>query len=705
MREGSRGRHRMFILWIMVRKRLLPSFVLGLLGLTQWVVELPDRSVSAVFQEALDSVTWMSLLAAEDSRAPRLEDVAVLERALGHDNAQVRQIAVRALGRLERSSLVPSISPMLSDPDARVRKEAANALGQAVYQAVGDTVLPLLANRLSVEADPAVRGVLVQTMGRLAFADSTLLIQVEATLRERSESTNGDELLGVARGYESLVRLHRGFSMPFGGIARLTHLSRFQWDSNRETAARIRRLALGTALRVGAAGDGLVGGVLDDPDAQVRRLAIVLLSAVPPAGRGQILAWALIDSSASVRFAALRQLGGMRSSACSRIAQMANDADTHVRLLAIDLLAECGDLDGVEDLVLGRLQLPTTRVTWHEPAHALVALAAVDSAQARSVLPAFTAHQISWVRVYAAQAASRLGDTQTLEQLAFDDNDNVRQAAVAALSDLVGQAEDSIYIAQLARDDYQLIMAAARALEGSPTAASALPLLLIALRRITLEDRESSRDPRMALLERIGEFGDVQHAKALEPYLSDFDPIVAQRAATIMGTWTGGEHLITPRAPLVQPRPTLADMEQLAASRPVLVLQGGGEIELQLFPFEAPTNVARFARLARAGYFDGLTFHRVVPGFVIQGGSPGANEFMGDGSYTRDELGLRSHVRGTVGVSTRGRDTGDGQIFVNLVDNARLDHKYTIFADVIAGMDVVDAALEGGVIERIEWRE
>ncbi len=689
----------------MVRKRVLPGFVLGLVGLFQWAVGSPTQSVTAVFQQGIDSVTWTSLLAAEDSRARRLEDVAILEQALGHDNAPVRRIAVRAIGRLERSSLVPSIAPMLNDPDASVRAEAANALGQAVYQSVGDTVLPLLVNRLSVEDQPAVRGALLQAMGRLAFADTSLLIQVEATLRERSSSTEGDELLGVAHGYESLVRLHRGFSLPPGGVARLTHLSRFRWDSNPAAAARIRRLALGTALRVGAAEDGLVGGALDDSDAQVRRLAIVLLSSVPTAGREQLLARALSDSSASVRFAALGQLGGTLPSSCARIAQMADDVDTHIRLLAIDLVAGCGGLDGVGDLVLGRLQLPTTRVAWHESAHALLALASVDSAQAQSVLPAFAAHQVSWVRVYAVRAASRLADTRTLEALAFDDNDNVRQAAVTALSDLVGQAEDSIYIAQLARDDYQLIMAAARALEGSPAAESTLPLLLIALRRITLEDRETSRDPRMALLERIGEFGSVQHAKALEPYLADFDSVVAQRAATIMGTWTGGEHRIAPRSPLAQPRPTLADVEQLAAARPVLVMQGGGEIELRLFPFEAPTNAARFARLARAGYFDGLTFHRVVPGFVVQGGSPGANEFVGDGPFTRDELGLRSHVRGTVGISTRGRDTGDGQIFVNLVDNTRLDHNYTIFAEVTAGMDVVDAALEGAIIERVEWRE
>jgi len=122
------------------------------------------------------------------------------------------------------------------------------------------------------------------------------------------------------------------------------------------------------------------------------------------------------------------------------------------------------------------------------------------------------------------------------------------------------------------------------------------------------------------------------------------------------------------------------------------------------FPDDTPATVLRIAQLTRRGYYDGLTFHRVVPNFVLQGGSPGANEYAGDGPFMRDELGLRANMRGTLGLSTRGRDTGDAQFFINLVDNPRLDHEYTVFAEVISGMDVVDAILEGDVIERIELR-
>ncbi|HET7188305.1 MAG TPA: peptidylprolyl isomerase, partial [Gemmatimonadaceae bacterium] len=85
-----------------------------------------------------------------------------------------------------------------------------------------------------------------------------------------------------------------------------------------------------------------------------------------------------------------------------------------------------------------------------------------------------------------------------------------------------------------------------------------------------------------------------------------------------------------------------------------------------------------------------------------QGGSPGRNEYVGHPRYLRDELGTVPHLRGTVGMSTRGHDTGDAQWFVNLKDNPRLGRDYTVFAEVVEGMEVVDGILEGDIIASIE---
>src|SRR5690606_25297359 len=187
-------------------------------------------------------------------------------------------------------------------------------------------------------------------------------------------------------------------------------------------------------------------------------------------------------------------------------------------------------------------------------------------------------------------------------------------------------------------------------------------------------------------------------------YLRDFDPDLADRAATVLEAWTGTRPEVGP-APLPRlPLPTFDEAVRLAQTAFVLEMQDGAEIEVRLLPFDAPTNAARFARLSRSGYFDGLTLHRIVPNFVAQGGSPGANEYTGDGPFTRDELGV-PNWRGTVGLSTRGRDTGDAQFYINLVDNVRLDHEYTVFAVVTRGMDVVDRLLEGAVIRRVTERQ
>ena len=147
--------------------------------------------------------------------------------------------------------------------------------------------------------------------------------------------------------------------------------------------------------------------------------------------------------------------------------------------------------------------------------------------------------------------------------------------------------------------------------------------------------------------------------------------------------------------------PSLEEVADLDRARITIEMEDGTRLTARLFAFEAPTNAWRFARLAGAGYFDGLTFHRVAPNFVLQGGSPNANEYSGDGPFSRDELGLRYNWRGTIGLSTRGRDTGDAQLFINLVDNVRLDHEYTIFGLITSDLAAIHDIVEGAVIRRI----
>jgi cyclophilin family peptidyl-prolyl cis-trans isomerase len=206
---------------------------------------------------------------------------------------------------------------------------------------------------------------------------------------------------------------------------------------------------------------------------------------------------------------------------------------------------------------------------------------------------------------------------------------------------------------------------------------------------------DTSRDARVAILERLSELLPADRTSDLAPFREDFDGKVRATADSalnkIVGTALPPALAIKRRYPY---QPAVNELANLPATA-AITMEGGGVIQLELLRDQAPVTIARFAELARAGYYNNLTFHRVVPNFVIQGGSPGANEYVGAARYMRDEAGTESHTRGAVGISTRGRDTGDAQIFIDLVDNPRLDHEYTVFARVVSGLDVVDRVLEG----------
>jgi cyclophilin family peptidyl-prolyl cis-trans isomerase len=251
---------------------------------------------------------------------------------------------------------------------------------------------------------------------------------------------------------------------------------------------------------------------------------------------------------------------------------------------------------------------------------------------------------------------------------------------------------------------YGLVLEAAKKLKGWDEGRLAVPALRLALERLTHDGKANSRDARTEILQRLREFGDVRTAGELRPYLSDFDPAIAKLAADIITEKSGAKTEPTTRRYATKPVPSDAYLRGLAGASAIVHMKESGNFTIQLLPEEAPITVAMFARLAESKYYNGLTFHRIVPNFVLQGGSPGASEYVGYSDFMRDELGLLSHRRGTLGISTRGRDTGDAQIFINLVDNFRLDHSYTVFARITDGMDNVDKIQEGDVIESIEIR-
>ncbi|RMH16886.1 MAG: peptidylprolyl isomerase [Gammaproteobacteria bacterium] len=126
-----------------------------------------------------------------------------------------------------------------------------------------------------------------------------------------------------------------------------------------------------------------------------------------------------------------------------------------------------------------------------------------------------------------------------------------------------------------------------------------------------------------------------------------------------------------------------------------------GDIMIELFPDNAPDTVANFKKLERSSFYDGLCFHRVIPGFVAQGGNPKGDGTGGPGYKIRAEFNVRRHHRGTVAMARAADPVSAGsQFYICYVDLPHLDGKYTIFGQVVQGMDIVDRLRAGTVMER-----
>jgi len=676
----------------------------------------------------------LAILAAEDSRlslpddlhtpgidalrAHQMEDLRLLvELARSKDpSTQIR--AIRALGRLERREVIPELLQYLTlGPTQETAQAIAQAFrGPALPDDSGgeqaERSLEALIVAGVIPADPHDRpgaiGPVSLAIGRLPYERAEQVQAAEAYILRMLRAADTDPLLRpavptIARGLEILARTQTRLS-PLSADA-VDQLRSIVLNRRHDYDAVSRANAL-TVLIAARGGDQetLRSTARSDVESLKRLAAVVLGGAgvpVPPTERLELLTDLLRDKFIIVRIEAVRAWARHESkeTGCQRLLDALKDPAVPVAIAAFDALGDsCRDDLNVTDRLTSEAKAPEGN-DWQRASHALVALA--KRARPRTfiaLLGGHVQHQIWQVRMYAARAAAIANDLSSLERLSGDEEDNVREATLAPLRRLKGDEAEPYFVAALGRSDYQLLRTAAIELKGAKPTPQLASALLEALRRVTAEKKETSRDTRLALLERLQELGTPDQAGGLVPLLRDLDIRVAQLAAVVIQQWSGRPQEIDPQ---LLPRPALVNIGAVDPAR--VKMKSGKVFFITLRPSVAPLTVARFVRLARDGYYNGLSFHRVVSNFVIQGGSPAANEYAGDTLYMRDEISSLSNVRGSVGLSTRGRDTGDAQFFINLVDNPRLDFEYTVFGSVIP--EDIDNILEGDAISTITFEK
>jgi cyclophilin family peptidyl-prolyl cis-trans isomerase/HEAT repeat protein len=644
--------------------------------------------------------------------ADRREASEGIRAGLDAPSPTVRAAAMLSVARIHSGELLPLLRRGLRDPSAPVRAAASFGIG-ALEDEAPDGVAAELAAALAAEEDTETRAQMIRDLGRLRSADG--LPAVVASLRADSseERAGGCRALGeyglrnlpVPSSARTRAAALIGAEQPLSvRIPCAFALARLPAPTDPE-AAQGELVALGLAT-----GDA-------DPDVRMyvyRALGNQPGVALDTLGRGTEDAdW----RPAAQAFRALALVARARERGPAVYAQALDAAFTrtapeltggNLQLLLVALeaagpMARSGPIFDVAARIhreLGSGVATRDRGLAHCAAADLVDRGRGWPSRIESCgLEQVTADE------RAKQSAAIIGGIEgadpqraaLLRRLFRRGSPQVQQAVMSAAPSVWQADTTDLVLTALRSRDAGVITAAAEALAAiarraptetqvpPPVAAERTVAALRAARRnlapheleaiVTWLDAVEATDAR--------DLGEVVGTLALHP-----NHAVRSKARTILRRWER-----EPPTGRIPPPENVIERDELldGAERPrVRLITDRGEIVVELRPDVAPTTVARFLRLVRDGFYEGLTFHRVVPGFVVQGGDPRGDGYGGPPWSQRCEDNRMPYTRGTVGMALAGRDTGGSQFFITHSAQPHLEGRYTAFGQVVDGLDVID---------------
>lgn len=591
-----------------------------------------------------------------------------------------RAEAARALASvLAPESRAPLTRLLSSDPDATVRRAAAHALGL-----LADTLAqPDLLRAAVQEANPATRAALLEALGRVA-------------------TPTGGGLGYLADG-----------PLPPDPVAR----AGWAWGLYRAATRRVvNDAAVARAVSLLAVGQ----------PRPVRLAAAHLLARTPrldlTSYEAQLLQTAERDSAAEVRIAATQALGRVTTPRAGEaiLTRLQTDADPRVRVAALRAASQAMRYDQVKEAAMGALADANHNVQVQATDYLLAKVPADE--------PAFVfrrrARRHPDPQVQAALYAVALRLTvvpDSVRRLVEEVKTRYATAGTptkqAFLLRALGQqlAAWRFVAAEGLRTPIRPIVSAAaaealttlRAHTPFPDSLRA-PFLAVFQRAIGSGDvavvstvAGALREPAMEFKKQVTDLTFLREAKAHLTLPRDVE--TAQELDQTMA-FLSGQPAPAPTKPSLTHPTDWARVLKLPANQRVTVTTNRGQFMLELLVDEAPASVATFAALVDKKFYDGLLWHRVVPGFVAQGGDP-----RGDGSggldYTlRSELTDRMYLTGAVGLASAGLNTESCQWFAMLGPAPHLDGRYTLFARVVEGQEVIENLRVGDVMSKVRLK-
>jgi len=629
------------------------------------------------------------------------EPVSVQQALAG--NAALRETLAVDLGRIpDRQARSPLVGLLLDD-EAAVRRAAAFSLGL-----LGDpeAKAPLLAAARDPDRETALLA--IEALGKLKVP----VVEVLEALLPLPEDERWARILPHLFRFhdDAIVRLaEHGLTLPDPEL----HL----------------RSAYALAREPKPEGADPLRKLLADPDPQVRDWAARGLGLVGSADDLARLRPLLDDAAAGPVIQALRSaqklIQGKKEGAAAatalaapadwrpRLRALLDDPRPGVRLTVLET-AGAWPLSDPSDPLAAALAERAEKGEGPERGAALMALVAGGHPRTAELAKAAAGSQEAPLRARAAEAAGKLPDPvrrDLLDRLAADpapavraaaldgqlaslgDGDQAKAAGAALVAAALGDPDAGVRstalgwlaehpVAPLARLD----QAVGKAIQkGEPEEVAAGIQALTA--RAAAEPLE--RGALVALLEKMasGEAGNEHEMR--------------RQAGEALGTLG---RPVPPLGPVETGRPVAAYREIVERTwqpRTVEVRTNRGAFRIRLACADAPLTCLNFLQLAGQGFFNGLSFHRVVPDFVIQGGDPRGDGLGGPGYEIRDEIGRLRYHRGTVGMALSGPDTGGSQFFVALSPQPHLDGGYTAFGEVVTGDEVLDRIVPGDRIEAV----